>query len=71
MQEEFIKDYNTRRTIGILRTQANGDQVAIDFVTRRVLGYYRKQFDHTTDFLGRILSKGNSVVTLIYQNQSK
>lgn len=67
MQEEFIRDYDTRRILGILRTLPNGDQVAIDFTTRKTLGYYRKQQDHTTDFLGRILTKGNSVVSLIYK----
>ena len=69
MQEEFIRDYATRKILGIIRTQPNGDQVAIDFTTRRTLGYYRKQFDHTTDFLGRVLTKGNSVVSLIYNKK--
>lgn len=69
MVEQYIKDYTTRRIIGILRTDANGDQTAIDFKTRKILGYYRRSFDHTTDFLGRILTKGNTVVSLIYQNK--
>lgn len=71
MQEEYIRDFNTRKILGILRTENNGDQIAIDFTTRKILGYYRKKLDHTTDFVGRILTKGNSVVSLIYQNKKR
>jgi hypothetical protein len=68
-KEEYIRDFNTRQIIGIIRTKSNGDQVAIDFATRKILGFYRASRDATTDFLGRVLTKGNSVVSLIYKNK--
>lgn len=68
-QEEYIRDYNTKKILGIIRTEPNGDQTAIDFTTRKILGYYRKQFDHTTNFIGVVLTKGNSVVSLIYNKK--
>lgn len=68
-KEEFIRDFNTRQIIGIIRTKSNGDQVAIDFATRKILGFYRASRDATTDFLGRVLTRGNSVVSLIYKNK--
>jgi hypothetical protein len=30
-----------------------------------ILGYYRKKYDHTIDFYGRVLYKGNAVGMLI------
>ena len=68
MNEEYIRDYNTKQIIGIIRTENNGDQAAIDFATRKILGFYRASRDVTTDFIGRILTKGNTVVALIYKN---
>lgn len=67
-KEEYIRDFQTRKVIGILKTERNGDQIAVDFATRKVLGYYRAKFDHTTDFYGRVVAKGNCVVSFIYQN---
>ena len=67
-REEYIRDFNSRRIIGILRTLKNGDIEARDFNSRRILGYYRKTRDITTDFYGRMLMKGNCVAGLIYSN---
>ena len=39
--EEYIRDFNTRQIIGIIKTEANGDKAAIDFATRKILGFYR------------------------------
>ena len=36
-----------------------------DWQSRMILGYYRKRYDHTTDFYGRVLYKGNAVGMLI------
>jgi hypothetical protein len=69
--EEYIKDFQSRRSIGILRTLKNGDIEARDFISRRILGYYRKSLDATTDFYGRKLAKGNCVVGLIYNYHNK
>ena len=70
MTEEYIKDFNTQLVIGILRTENNGDQVDIDFTSRHILGYYRKQYDHTTDFYGRVLTHGNTVASLILNKKN-
>lgn len=65
MAEEFIKNFN-HQIVGIIETYDNGDQAARDFNTRQILGFYRKAQDVTTDFVGRILSRGNTVVSLLY-----
>lgn len=64
--EEYIREFSGK-ILGIIKTEDNGDQVAIDFPSRKVLGYYRKKYDHTTDFYGRIVARGNSVVQFIYK----
>lgn len=69
--EEIILDFLTRKQIGILRYKQNGDIEAIDFLTRKVLGYYRASTDTTVDFFGRQVSKGNTVVSFIYENWQK
>lgn len=66
MHTEYIKNFDGS-ILGILETKANGDQVIRDFPGQRILGYYRKKEDHTTDFYGRILSRGNTVVSLLYK----
>ena len=67
--EEYIRDYNTRQIIGIIKTEANGDKAAIDFATRKILGFYRASRDVTTDFIGRVLTKGDTVVSLLYNKK--
>jgi hypothetical protein len=69
--EEFIRDFNSRFIIGILRTLENGDVEAREFCSRRILGYYRKALNATTDFYGRRLTTGNTVVGLIYDAHAK
>lgn len=63
--EEYIKDFSGR-ILGIIKTESNGDRTAIDFPSRRILGYYKKRYDHTTDFIGRVVSRGDTVVSFIY-----
>lgn len=65
--EEYIKDFNTQKIIGIIRYYANGDQTAVDFKTRKVLGFYKAALNQTTDFFGRVLSIGNSIHSLFYK----
>ena len=66
MTEEYIREFPSQRIIGIIQTQSNGDQIAVDFITRKILGYYRKSLNKTTDFYGRILNDGNSLTALFY-----
>ena len=61
---ETIKDF-AGRYIAILTYEDNGDIKVQDWQSRMILGYYRKKYDHTTDFYGRILYKGNAVGMLI------
>lgn len=66
--QEYIRDFSGR-VLGIIETYPNGDQKAIDFDTRMVLGYYQAAYDHTTDFYGRVIAKGNCVVSFIYNKR--
>lgn len=70
-QEEYIRDFQSRRIIGILRTMRNGDVEAREFDSRKILGYYRKDRDVTTDFYGRMIAKGNCVAAFIYDAYNK
>ena len=68
--EEDIKKYSGE-IIGIIETKDNGDQIARAFPGRQVLGFYRKSQDQTTDFYGRVISRGNTVVSLIYEDKNR
>lgn len=70
-KEEYIRDFQTRKIIGILRTLKNGDVEAREFNSRRILGYYRKGVNTTTDFYGHMIAKGNCVVGFIYDAHNK
>lgn len=70
-QEEYIRDFSSRKIIGILKTLRNGDIEAREFDSRRILGYYRKDRDMTTDFYGKMIAKGNCVVAFIYDAFNK
>ena len=63
--QEYIRDFSGR-ILGIIETCPNGDQIAKDFMSRKILGYYRAAYNHTTDFYGRVIAKGNCVVSFIY-----
>jgi hypothetical protein len=72
MREEYIRDFDNRQIIGILRYEDNGDIYAVDFNTRQILGIYRASTDDTIDFDTRqIRTKGNSVVSFIYNAHKK
>lgn len=69
MSQEYIKEFPSQKIIGIIETMPNGDQIAKDFMTRKIVGYYRAAQNHTTDFYGRVIAKGNCVSALIYNNK--
>ena len=70
--EEYIRDFDTRQIIGILDHKPNGDIYAIEFCSRQILGIYRAATDDTIDFKSRqIRTKGNSVVSFIYEAWQK
>jgi len=66
MKEEYIKNFDNT-IVGSIETRDNGDQIARNFPGRQIVGYYRKAQDHTTDFYGRIVSRGNTVISLLYK----
>ena len=61
--EEVVKDYSGW-ILGYIEILPNGDKIARDFY-KRILGYYKKSIDSTTDFYGRVICKGDSVRGLI------
>ncbi len=65
VNEEYIRDFQGR-PLGILRHLDNGDIEAVEFSSRKIIGFYRASTDRTTDFLGRVIAKGNAAVSLIY-----
>ena len=68
MTTEYIKDFS-QKILGILETDTNGNQNVRNFPGRQILGYYKKDMDITTDFYGRIISRGNTVISLIYKDK--
>lgn len=61
---EIIQD-RAFRNLAILTYEDNGDIRVQDWSSRQTLGFYRAKYDHTTDFYGRILARGNAVGMLI------
>jgi len=71
-QEEYIRDFDTRQIIGILDHKPNGEIYAIEFSSRKILGIYRISTDDTIEFDTRkVVTKGNSVVSFIYEAWAK
>lgn len=71
-QEDYIRDFDTRMIIGILDHKSNGDIYAIEFSSRKILGIYRVSTDDTIEFNTRkVVTKGNSVVSFIYEAWTK
>jgi hypothetical protein len=68
-REEYIREFGGA-ILGRIKTDDNGDKTAYDFYGR-ILGYYKKKYDHTTDFYGRIIARGDAAVSLIYQAKNK
>ena len=69
---EYIRDFDTRQIIGMLETRTGGDVSAIEFSSRKILGIYRVSTDDTIEFDSRrVVTKGNSVVSFIYNAWAK
>ena len=61
--EETIRTFSWQ-IIGYIKTLPNGDKEVRDF-SRRILGYYRKSQDTTTNFTGQILYRGDMSSALL------
>ena len=71
-KEEYIRDFNTRQIIGILRHKPIGDIEAVEFKSRKILAIYRASTDDTIEFTTRkVVTKGNTVVSFIYEAFNK
>lgn len=66
-QEQTIRDFYGR-ILGFIETDDRGNKTARDFY-RRIVGRYDKTRDVTTDFYGRVLTKGDTVASLIYASK--
>ena len=63
MAKEAIKDFSGK-ILGWVETSANGDKVLRDF-PGRILGKYIKSRNETTDFYGRVVARGDALMTLL------
>lgn len=71
-KEEYVRDFNTRQIIGILRHKPNGDIEAVEFKSRKILAIYRASTDDTVEFTTRrVVTKGNTAVSFIYEAFNK
>lgn len=52
--------------IGYIDTDINGDKIGYDFYLR-IVGHYYRSRNVTTDFYGRIVSYGDSLISLVWQ----
>ncbi len=62
-QRMKIQDW-TGKIIGFIDIEPNGKKTVRDF-SFRILGYYKPEFDVTTDFHGRQIAKGDQSGMLI------
>lgn len=63
MAKEFVKDFYGR-ILGSIETVGT-KQIARNFYGK-ILGTYNSADDKTRDFYGRILTRGNTLIGLIY-----
>lgn len=66
MREEVIKDFSGKILGKVKTDEKTGDKTVRAF-SGQILGYYKKQYDYTTDFYGKVVSRGDTAVSLIYQ----
>ena len=63
MKQEPIKSWNGT-IIGYICYLSGGDKMITDF-HGRMLGFYRANPDHTTDFNGCVIGKGDQLMRLL------
>ena len=61
---EPVKDW-TGKVLGFVDTDKFGNQTVKNF-GGKVLAFYDAKRDVTTDFAGKVLSKGNTAISYIY-----
>ena len=65
ISKEPVSEFNGK-IMGFIETDRQGNQQVRDFYGR-ILGTYDKKMDVTRDFQGRILTRGNTVLGLLYK----
>ena len=66
--EDTIKNYYGK-ILGYIETDSvTGNKVAYDFY-RKILGRYNKREDCTKNFYGKVLSRGDTTIALVYNQQ--
>lgn len=66
---EPVKDW-TGRVLGWIETDKKGNQIIKNF-GGKVLARYDAVNDRTTDFAGKMLSRGNTAISYIYIEANK
>lgn len=69
MAKEYIRDFYGK-AIGSIETTKDGDKIARDFYGK-MLGTYKKKYNKTYDFYGRMLAIGDITNSLIWDTIKK
>ena len=64
---EAVKDWNGK-ILGWVETDSRGNQIVRNF-SGKIVAKYDAQGDRTTDFAGRVLSRGNTAIAHIYTDK--
>ncbi len=67
VSKDAIRDFYGR-ILGFVETDREGNQQVRAF-SGIILGFYDKKNNCTRDFYGKIISKGNTAVGLLYKDQ--
>ena len=70
MKEEYIRHFN-KVIIGIIQTDAEGNKTARLFSSRKIVGFYSPKDNRTRNFMLQIVSEGDTLVNLIYEELNK
>lgn len=63
---QVIRDFNGT-ILGYIYVDGKGDKTAKDF-TGKILGYYYADRDVTTNFYGKILTRGDTASALLFDH---
>ena len=64
MTRETIRHFGSGMVLGYIDTESNGDATCREF-SGRILGYYFKSQDQTTDFYRRPVAWGNCLAAFL------
>lgn len=70
MSTEYIRDID-QKIIGSIDTKSNGDRTARMFPSQKIIGFYFKDQNVTTNLIYTRLTFGDSLVSLIMAEHAK